>query len=52
VLKSLPLGTAVKIDGPGGSLTLHKNSPKPAVKMIVVAGADEDDIRIEDFLGY
>jgi len=31
VLKSMPLGTAVKIDGPSGSLTLHKNSSKPAV---------------------
>jgi ferredoxin-NADP reductase len=31
VLKSMPLGTAVKIDGPSGSLTLHKNSTKPAV---------------------
>src|SRR5215472_1967123 len=30
-LKSLPLGTAVKIDGPSGSLTLHKNSSKPAI---------------------
>ena len=28
VLKSMPLGTAVKIDGPSGSLTLHKNSSK------------------------
>lgn len=31
VLKSMPLGTAVKIDGPSGSLTLHKNPSKPAV---------------------
>lgn len=31
VLKSMPLGTQVKIDGPGGSFTLHKNSAKPAV---------------------
>lgn len=30
-LKSMPLGTTVKIDGPSGSLTLHKNSSKPAV---------------------
>lgn len=30
-LKRIPLGTAVKIDGPSGSLTLHKNSSKPAV---------------------
>src|SRR5215469_16523732 len=31
VLKNMPLGTAVKIDGPSGSLTLHKNASKPAV---------------------
>jgi len=31
VLKTMPLGTAVKIDGPGGSFTLHKNQAKPAV---------------------
>ena len=31
VLKDMPLGTAVRIDGPSGSLTLHKNSSKPAV---------------------
>jgi ferredoxin-NADP reductase len=31
VLKSMPLGTPVKIDGPSGSLTLHKNSSRPAV---------------------
>ena len=31
VLKSMPLGTAVKVDDPSGSLTLHKNSSKPAV---------------------
>ncbi len=31
VLKSMPLGTTVKIDGPSGSLTLHKNPSKPAV---------------------
>ena len=30
-LKSMPLGTTVKIEGPSGSLTLHKNSSKPAV---------------------
>ena len=29
-LKSVPLGTEVKIDGPMGSFTLHKNSKKPA----------------------
>jgi ferredoxin-NADP reductase len=31
VPKSMPLGTAVKIDAPSGSLTLHKNPSKPAV---------------------
>ena len=31
VLRSMPLGTQVKIDGPSGSFTLHKNSAKPAV---------------------
>lgn len=31
VLRSIPLGTKVKIEGPSGSFTLHKNSAKPAV---------------------
>ena len=31
VLRSIPLGTQVKIEGPSGSFTLHKNSSKPAV---------------------
>ena len=31
VLRSMPIGTEVKFDGPGGSFTLHKNSAKPAV---------------------
>jgi ferredoxin-NADP reductase len=30
VLRSMPLGTQVKIEGPSGSFTLHKNSTKPA----------------------
>ena len=30
VLKCMLIGTAVKIDGPSGSLTLHKNPSKPA----------------------
>lgn len=30
-LGSMPLGTAVELDGPFGSLTLHKNAAKPAV---------------------
>ncbi|HLK33774.1 MAG TPA: FAD-dependent oxidoreductase [Terriglobales bacterium] len=29
-LKTLPLGTELKIDGPMGSFTLHKNAKKPA----------------------
>ncbi|HYL96813.1 MAG TPA: FAD-dependent oxidoreductase, partial [Terriglobales bacterium] len=29
-LKTIPLGTELKIDGPMGSFTLHKNSTKPA----------------------
>src|SRR5450755_4990917 len=31
VLKTMPLGTAVKIDGPSGNLTLHNNVKKAAV---------------------
>jgi ferredoxin-NADP reductase len=31
VLRNAPLGTEVKIDGPFGSFTLHKNTSKPAV---------------------
>jgi ferredoxin-NADP reductase len=31
VLKSIPLGTAVKIDGPSGDLTLHRDATRPAV---------------------
>jgi ferredoxin-NADP reductase len=31
VLRDAPLGTEVKIDGPFGSFTLHKNAAKPAV---------------------
>jgi ferredoxin-NADP reductase len=30
-LKSVPLGTELKLDGPMGSFTLHKNAKKPAV---------------------
>jgi ferredoxin-NADP reductase len=30
-LKKVPLGTPVKMEPPGGSFTLHKNSAKPAV---------------------
>lgn len=31
VLKTMPLGTALKIDGPLGSFTLHSNAKRPAV---------------------
>jgi ferredoxin-NADP reductase len=31
VLKTMPLGTAVKIEGPSGNLTLHNNAKKAAV---------------------
>ena len=31
VLRSMPLGTEVKIEGPSGSFTLHKNAARPAV---------------------
>jgi ferredoxin-NADP reductase len=31
VLKSMPLGTEVKIEGPLGSFTLHNNASRPAV---------------------
>jgi len=31
VLRKLPIGTAVKIEGPFGSLTLHHNAARPAV---------------------
>lgn len=31
VLKAVPLGTEVKVENPGGSLTLHKNASKPGV---------------------
>jgi ferredoxin-NADP reductase len=31
VLKIVPLGTAVKIEGPFGNLTLHNNAARPAV---------------------
>lgn len=31
VLRALPLGAAVQLDGPSGSFTLHKNPAKPAV---------------------
>lgn len=31
VLKTMPLGTAVKIEGPFGNLTLHNNASRPAV---------------------
>lgn len=34
VLRNAPLGTEVKVDGPFGSFTLHKNTTKPAVFLL------------------
>lgn len=34
VLKELPIGTEVKLDGPGGDFTLHKTETTPAVFLI------------------
>lgn len=34
VLKTMPLGTEVRIEGPSGSFTLHNNAKKPAVFLI------------------
>ncbi len=34
VLKTVPLGTEVQIEGPSGSFTLHNNAKKPAVFLI------------------
>jgi ferredoxin-NADP reductase len=34
VLKDLPIGTEVKLDGPGGDFTLHKAEATPAVFLI------------------
>ena len=34
VLKELPIGTEVKLDGPGGDFTLHKTESTPAVFLI------------------
>lgn len=34
VLKDLPIGTEVKLDGPGGDFTLHKTESTPAVFLI------------------
>jgi len=31
VLKSMPLGTAIKVEGPFGNLTLHNDASRPAV---------------------
>jgi ferredoxin-NADP reductase len=31
VLRTVPIGTEVKVEGPSGSFTLHKNTAKPAV---------------------
>jgi hypothetical protein len=60
-LKELPPGSGVTIEGPSGSLVLHKDRSRPAAFIAVVeamrktldaAGVDDLDIRSEDFYGY
>jgi len=61
-LKKVPLGTAVKIDSPMGSFTLHKNSAKPAVLLAggigitpfisIVRQADHDRLAHKMYLFY
>ena len=61
-LKSVPLGTELKIDGPMGSFTLHKNAKKPAVFlaggigitpfMSIVAQAAHDRLPHQLYLFY
>ena len=61
-LKKVPLGTDVKIDSPMGSLTLHKNSVKPAVFLAggigitpfvsIVRQADHDRLPHKMYLFY
>ena len=61
-LKKIPLGTELKIDGPMGSFTLHKNSKKPAAFlaggigitpfMSVVAQAAHDRLPHQLYLFY
>jgi ferredoxin-NADP reductase len=61
-LSRLPLGTAVRIDGPSGSFTLHKNSAKPGVFLAggigitpflsILAQADQDRLPHKLYLFY
>ncbi len=61
-LKKVPLGTAVKMDSPMGSFTLHKNSVKPAVFLAggigitpffsIVKQADHDQLPHSVYLFY
>lgn len=61
-LKTVSLGTEVKIDSPMGSFTLHKNSAKPAVFLAggigitpfisIVRQADHDRLAHELYLFY
>jgi ferredoxin-NADP reductase len=61
-LKAMPLGTAVKMDGPTGSFTLHKNSAKAAVFLAggigitpflsIVQQADHDRLPHKLYLFY
>jgi ferredoxin-NADP reductase len=59
VLRTMPLGTAVKIDGPSGNLTLQNNFTRAAVFLAggigitpfrsMICGAAKDSYRIEFF---
>lgn len=61
-LRSMPLGTQVKIEGPSGSFTLHKNSAKPAVFLAggigitpffsIIRQADHDRLPHQLYLFY
>lgn len=61
-LRSMPLGTQVKIEGPSGSFTLQKNSTKPAVFLAggigitpffsMIRQADHDQLPHQFYLFY
>ncbi len=48
VLKTMPLGTAVKIEGPSGNLTLHNNAKRPAVLLAGGIGISSTTILATD----
>ncbi len=62
VLRSTPLGTEVKLEGPSGSFTLHKNSAKPGVFLAggigitpflsIIRQATRDDLPHQLYLFY